>query len=162
MLFFLLLFAQSPPTPSVGQEVVPWVQLAASGSFAALAWFLIAVQGPKTHKENLEEIKAARKEFSEKEAEIRAAYIKKETDTLAATVKRESELLDAFTQETKYERETCERRHQEIIANLVKQYEAFREMSHDVKNISQVQANDRAIRESMLNQEKDRRTVKGN
>lgn len=80
----------------------------------------------------------------------------------AATVEATERLARAHAEQQRYERETCERRHQEnsaqtktleellrdMLTQLIKHYEMAREIKHEVTNLAQRRANEAAMNEA--------------
>jgi hypothetical protein len=125
------LFAQAA-TPSVSQEVVPWVQVAGTSTVGGLLVYLITVYLPKRDDKIAEEMKAARLDYLKQSNEERTLY----------------------REQGDKERAECERRHQELMRAVLAGHalsqevkEIVRESKHGVANLLQTEANRRAAGE---------------
>lgn len=63
------------------------------------------------------------------------------------------ELITQSTTQARYEREECERRHQELVTIIAKSYEVIRQMRHEVANIAQSRAMEKAVAEKKKKEE---------
>lgn len=146
-LFTVLLF-MAEGNVTLGQEAVSWMRIVTDLGFAALVWFLLAKAAPNVISEFKLMLKDMQEFFGAQLLEARQLHRDSSIAGKEAATKQVQEhgqaikaLIESFEREQRYEREACEKRHNEQIGNWVETQkmvaEAFtviREMRHLLAN----------------------------
>lgn len=163
-----------PSTSSVGSMGGILAVIIQGGSFALLCFIVywLTQWVPKRVERNdvIREAEAKSREnvaeqlrkAVELQAQVEAANREKMAETMrkaveaqaAATVTATERVHAAHAEQLRYERESCDKRFEEVmdrvdknLQQLMKLYELCRETKHEVANIAQSRANEKAIRE---------------
>jgi hypothetical protein len=123
-------------------------QLGSFGLLCTIAYWLMRYI-PK----HFEDLRAERKAVQEATIRVAEEHVKA-TSLLEAEHKEAiKNLIIEFAAQTKYEREECQRKHQEMLAVLTKSHDIMRQVRHEVANISQTRAMEKAAREAQQKKE---------
>lgn len=117
-------------------------QLGSFGLLCAIAFWLM-----KNIPKHLEALKAERIAVQDTAFKIAEEHNK---SNLAIAVEHKAvikELIAQSAEQVKYERDECDKRHQEVVSIMNKCYETIRQMKHEVANIAQARALEKAARE---------------
>lgn len=125
------------------------------GSFALLTFLvIIAVRWLPKRIEALDKQQSEEREIRRTEAEahrhvvevIAKAYVATAEKLSKAITETAEKLTMANAEQQRYERETCEKRHIELMEQVAADHELLREIDHEIKNQAQHAANERALR----------------